>query len=225
MMKQLVATLALFLSLNTFAQDPISKTVGEFTVLKAYDLINIEMIKSDENRIEISGKNASDVVVVNNNGKLKIRMNLDEIFDGNDTFIKLYYTGVDVIDANEGAYVYSDETIEQYEIELKSQEGGKIKLPLDVKTADFRAVTGGILEPSGSVNNQDIRINTGGIFRGETLESVTSEVAIRAGGEASVFATELIDIKIRAGGDVFIYGDPNTVKEDRALGGRIKRMN
>ena len=88
-MKQLIFALVLFLSLNVIAQEPISKSVGEFTTLKAYDLINVEMIKSDDNRIEISGKNASDVVVVNNNGKLKIRMNLDEIFDGNDTFIKL----------------------------------------------------------------------------------------------------------------------------------------
>ena len=130
-----------------------------------------------------------------------------------------------MIDANEGAYVHSNDMIEQYEIELKTQEGGKIELPLKVKTADFRAVTGGILELSGTVNNQDIKINTGGIFNGEALESVTAEVAIKAGGEASVFATELMDIKIRAGGDVYIYGNPNTVKEDRALGGRIKHVN
>ncbi|NNK88595.1 MAG: DUF2807 domain-containing protein, partial [Flavobacteriaceae bacterium] len=153
------------------------------------------------------------------------RMNLDELFDGDDTFIKLYYTSVDVIDTNEGAYVYSEDTIEQYEIELKSQEGGKIKLPLKVKTADFKADTGGILELTGTVNNQDIRISTGGIFNGEELESVTTEVAINAGGEASVFASELVDVKIRAGGDVYIYGNPNTVKENRALGGRIKRVN
>ena len=224
-MKHLVASLALIFSLNGFSQDPISKKVGEFSVLKAYDLINVEMIRSDENRVEISGENASDVVVVNNNGKLKIRMNLDELFDGNNTFIKLYYSSIDVIDTNEGAYVYSDDTIEQYEIELKSQEGGKIKLPLKVKTADFKAVTGGILELTGTVNNQDVRVSTGGIFNGEELESVTSDVAIKAGGEAYVYASELIDIKIRAGGDVYIYGNPNTVKEDRALGGRIKRMN
>ncbi|MBT8254004.1 MAG: DUF2807 domain-containing protein [Flavobacteriaceae bacterium] len=207
-----------------FSQNPISKTVGEFDTLKAYDLINIELISSDDNRVEISGKNASDVVVVNSNGKLKIRMNIDEIFDGDDTFIKLYYTSFDVIDANEGAYVYSKETIEQYEVELKTQEGGKIKLPLNVKTADFKAVTGGILELRGSVNNQDVSISTGGIFKGEELQSVTTQIAIRAGGQAWIQATELADIKIRAGGDVFVYGNPTKINEDRALGGRIKRM-
>ena len=35
----------------------------------------------------------------------------------------------------------------------------------------------------------------------------------------------VLDIKIRAGGDVYIYGDPKKVNESKALGGRIKRMN
>ena len=223
-MKRFIFALPLLVCSLVFAQSPISKTVGEFTSVKAYDLINVELIKSDKNRVEISGDNARDVVVVNKNGKLKIRMNLDEIFDGNNTFVKLYYTGVDVVDANEGAYVYSEETIDQYEIELKAQEGGKIKLPLQVQVVDIRATTGGVVELSGSTNNQDISMDTGAIFKGKAFESVTTAIGIKAGGEAYVYATELIDIKIRAGGDVYIYGDPNTVNESRALGGRIKRM-
>ena len=112
-MKHILTTLAIVSSSLLVAQESISKSIGEFSVLKAYDLVNVEMIKSDENRVEISGNNAEDVVVVNKNGKLKIRMNLDEIFDGNRTQVKLYYTSVDVIDANEGAFISSDETIEQ----------------------------------------------------------------------------------------------------------------
>ena len=207
-----------------FAQDPISKTVGEFSELKGYDLINIKLIKSDENKVEISGKNAQDVVVVNKNGKLKIKMNLEEIFDGNDTQILLYYTNVDVIDANEGAHIYSDNTIKQYELELKAQEGGSIKLKIKVDVAEIKAISGGIVELKGKTNNQNINIGSGGIFKGEDFDSVTAKVAIRVGGEVYVNASELVDIKIRAGGDVFIYGDPNTINENRALGGRIKRM-
>lgn len=223
-MKHILTTLAIVSSSLLVAQESISKSIGEFSVLKAYDLVNVEMIKSDENRVEISGNNAEDVVVVNKNGKLKIRMNLDEIFDGNRTQVKLYYTSVDVIDANEGAFISSDETIEQYELEMKSQEGGHIKLNVDLRIAESRAVTGGIVELTGSTNNQNIKMGTGGVFKGKDFESVTTKVSITAGGEADVNASELIDIKIKAGGDVYIYGDPNTVNESRAIGGRIKRM-
>lgn len=224
-MKYILTTLVILVSLSLSAQNTVSKTVGEFSTLKGYDLINIELVKSGENKVEITGKNAEDVVIINKNGKLKIRMNLEEIFDGNDTQIVLYYTSIDNIDANEGAYIFSNETIEQYELNLNTQEGGKIKLDLDVQVAEVRSVTGGIIELSGKTNNQNISIGTGGIYKGENFSSVTAKVAIRAGGEAEVLATELVDVKIRAGGDVYIFGNPKTVNESRALGGRIKRMD
>ena len=224
-MKNILTTLVLCISLLGYAQTPITKTVGEFSTVKAYDLINVEMIKSSENKVEISGKNAEDVSVVNKNGKLKIKLALSEIFDGSKTDVKLFYTSVDVIDANEGAYITSEDTIKQYEIDLSAQEGGIIELKLDVSVVEINAVTGGVIEPHGIAHNQNIKIATGGIFKGKDLKTTTSKLRINAGGEVHVNASELVDVKIRAGGDVFIYGNPNTVNESRALGGRIKRMD
>ena len=67
-------------------------------------------------------------------------------------------------------------------------------------------------------------MSTGGIFKGKAFASEKAEIAIRAGGEADVNTTGILDIKIRAGGDVYIYGNPDEVNENRVLGGRIKRM-
>ena len=224
-MKNTLIALAILITGTITAQRPISKTVGEFTELKVYDLINVEMIKSKENKVEIKGKNASEVVIINKDGTLKIRLNLEESFDGNKTDVKLFYTAFDIIDVNEGASVGSKELISQFEVELKAQEGGLINLNLETKETKIKSVTGGIIELQGKTNNQDITIGTGGILKAENLESVKAKVAIRAGGEAHINAVELLDIKIRAGGDVYIYGNPKEVKENTALGGRIKRMN
>lgn len=224
-MKHILATLVLFATLVVSAQTPITKTVGEFSVLKAYDLINIEMIKSDENKVEITGKNAHDVIVVNKNGKLKIKMNLEETYDGNNTQVKLYFTDVDIIDANEGAFIASNETFDQYELELKAQEGGYIKLNIETKETVIKAVSGGIVELTGHTKNQKISVNTGGILKSKAFVSETATVSLRAGGNVDVNASESIDVKIRAGGDVNIYGNPKTVNENTALGGRIKRMD
>lgn len=224
-MKNALIALAILITGAISAQKPISKTVGEFTELKVYDLINVEMIKSKDNKVEISGKNASEVVIINKDGILKIRLNLEESFDGNKTDVKLYYTAVDIIDVNEGSSVSSQEQINQFEIELRAQEGGLINLNIETKETKIKAVTGGIIELEGKTDNQDVTIGTGGILRAENLESIKAKVAIRAGGEAYMNAIELLDIKIRAGGDVYIYGNPKEVKENTALGGRIKRMN
>ena len=223
-MKNIILVLAFSLSFIGNTQDTIEKTVGEFTTVKVYDLINLKMIKSDENKVVVSGKNRKDVEVLNKNGKLKIRMNLEESYDGNDTVVILHYTSVDVIDANEGANVEVKEPIEQYEIDLKTQEGAEITVVLKTTYANFRAVTGGTINVTGFSKNQDISIYTGGVFNGEDFVTEQTEVSINAAGEAYINATEYADVSIKAGGDVFIYGKPKQVDRSRVLGGRIKRM-
>jgi hypothetical protein len=207
------------------AQAQVEKKLGEFHELKVYDLIDVQLVKSDENRIVLTGNNTQDVVIVNKNGVLKIRMNIEKSFDGNKTKATLYYTNIDVIDANEGASIYSDDLIKQFDFKLNAQEGGIIKVNLETTYLDVKSVTGGIIETKGTVKKQNINMNTGGIYKGEHLITEETEVTIVAAGEAYVNASKLMDIKIRAGGDVYIYGNPEKVNESKAIGGRIKRMD
>ncbi|WP_412559583.1 head GIN domain-containing protein [Winogradskyella sp. MIT101101] len=223
-MKNIILVLTVLFSCSITAQDTIEKTVGEFNTVKVYDLINLKMKKSDENKVVISGKNHKDVQVLNNNGKLKIRMKLEESYDGNDTVVILYYTSVDVIDANEGAKVNVDETLEQYEIDLKAQEGAEITADIKTTYANIRAVTGALINTTGSSKNQDISIYTGGVFNAKELKTEQTEVSINAGGEAYINASEYVDVRIKAGGNVFIYGNPKLIDEKTVLGGKVKRM-
>ena len=223
-MKYFIIIVALTFGLHSNAQESIEKSIGEFSTVKVFDLIHLKMIESKENKVVISGKNRKDVEVVNNNGKLKIRMTLKESYDGNDTVIQLYYTSVDAIDANEGAKVTIESPIKQYEIDLRTQEGAEITAALETTYANFRAVTGGIINVTGSSKNQDVSIYTGGIFNGKDFITNKTDVSINAAGEAYVNAKDFVGVRIKAGGDVFIYGEPKEVDESTILGGRIKRM-
>jgi len=223
-MKHIVLLILSFSALFN-AQAQLEKKLGEFHELKVYDLIEVQLVKSDENRIVLTGKNTQDVVIVNKNGVLKIRMNIEKSFDGNKTNATLYYTNIDVIDANEGASIYSDDLIKQFDFKLNAQEGGSIKVNLETTYLDAKSVTGGIIETQGTVKKQNITMNTGGIYKGEHLKTEETKVAIVAAGEAYVNASKLVDIKIRVGGDVYIYGNPEKVNESKAIGGRIKRMD
>lgn len=224
-MKYILSILALVFTLSLTAQNDIEKTIGEFTELKVYNSIEVELIQSGENKVMISGNNAEDVVVINKNGKLKIKMKLEAKFNNNNTKVALHYTDIEIIDANQGASIFSKSTIKQYEIDLKSQEGAKIDIPVDVKYLNIKAVTGGLVMATGKAERQDISINTGGVSKTKDVATESIKVSIRAGGEAQVNATELIDIKIRAGGDVLVYGNPKIIKESKVIGGRVKRMN
>lgn len=222
-MKKIITLIAVLLATQIQAQE-VNKDIGEFSKIKVFDLIEVNMIPSDENRVIVKGKDVDYVKVINDNGKLKIRMEIDRRFNGDDTFVEVYYTSVDVIDANEGSFITVNETIIQDDLELRAQEGGHIKVGLDVKRLQARAVTGGIVETYGTAESQDVTLNTGGIYEGEELITDYTKVTIAAGGEAEIHAKEKAELKVTAGGDIYVYGEPNELKKKTFAGGRIQRM-
>ncbi|KPM32397.1 Hypothetical protein I595_813 [Croceitalea dokdonensis DOKDO 023] len=208
-----------------FAQEIIDKNVGEFNEIKVFDLIAVNLIPSDDNRIVIKGWNTEDIIWSNKAGVLRLRMQLDKKFTGEDTLIEVFYTDTDVIDANEGAQITCSELVQQNKIELRAQEGARIKIGMDVSVAEIRAVTGGIVEASGLAKNQEIVVNTGGIFEGRELKSQISDVKVSAGGEVEIFASERADINIKAGGEVYVYGNPAELHKKTLVGGNITIMD
>lgn len=204
-----------------FSQTATTKTLGEFSELKVYDLINTELIKASENKIVVSGTNSENISIAQKNGTLKIRMKLKHKFNGAETQVKIYYTGIDVIDANEGSFIFSKDIIKQYEILLKAQEGSKILVNTDTKRLIVKSITGSNITTKGTSENQDITIRTGGVYKGANNTVENTDLNIKAGGEAAVRTLNVLDVNIFAGGDVFIYGTPKQLKQKKIFGGRI----
>jgi hypothetical protein len=221
-MKRLLLATTFFLSIISGAQNPIEMVVSDFDMIKSYDLITVNLVKSTENKIIISGRDAQDVEYVQKNGILKIRMRSEKIFDGTETFVHVYYKELSTIDANEGSVILSNELIEQDRLEIKVQEGATVKAGLKVKNLDVRAVTGGIVQLSGQVEDQILVVNTGGIVENAKLRTDYTKVKVQAGGEVELYAIQTVDIKVQAGGDVIVYGNPKNVKQKTLFGGRIK---
>lgn len=224
-MKRIFTILTIIITSAVIAQNPIEKNIGDFKTLKVYDLIEVELIKSDVNKIVITGENTQNVLLNNKNGVLKIKMEISKIFDGTNTKVKLYYKTLDVIDANEGSQILSKDVIKQFEVDLRAQEGASIDVPVDVNYINAKAVTGGIIKVNGITKKGNVSLLTGGTFQGKDLKSENTSVTINAAGEAAVNVSKVLDIKIRAGGDVYVYGKPETINESRVLGGRVKQMD
>lgn len=224
-MKKLLTLSLLLLTTALFSQRMIDTEVGDFSKIKVFDLIEVNLIQSDEDRIVIKGRNVDDIIWMNKDGVLKLRMQLDKKFLGEDTLIEVFYTNLDVIDGNEGAKITCNEMVKKDRIELRAQEGAIIRIGMDVENADIRAVTGGIVQATGLAKNQSIVINTGGIFDGKDLRTITTDIKISAGGEADVFASEVVDISVKAGGDVHVYGKPKKVYKNTFIGGRVHMVD
>ncbi len=223
-MKTFTICILLFCSVTLFSQQTVTKEVGDFNELKVFDLMEVNLIQSNHTKVVVKGVHAEDVKIINDNGTLKLRMNLDTRFRGEDTHIEVYFKNIEVIDANEGARIVGNAMIVQKEIELRSQEGGRIKVGLEVDECEVKAVTGGIVEVSGRADEQEIKINTGGIFYGKDFKTSKTEVRITAAGEAEVHASQSVDAHVTAGGNVTIYGNPEKVKEKSFAGGTIRKI-
>lgn len=211
--------------MNAGAQGTIDRPVGAFNELKVFDLIEVNLIQADEQRVVVKGENTEDVKIINDNGILKLRMQLESRFDGDQTFIEVYFTQIDVLDANEGSRIVANSLIEQNTIELRAQEGGQIKAGLKVNHATMKAVTGGILEVSGTATSQEVVLNTGGILEGREFKTEDCKISVTAAGSAEVYASNQARIRVTAGGDVHVYGNPARVDQKSFAGGRIVVMD
>ena len=205
--------------------EKITQSFDKFTELKAFDGISVNLIRSTENKAVITGANTKKVAIVNNAGVLKIRMEIDKLFSGYRTFVDLYYTeDLVVIDVNEDARISSEETLAQNVLEVKAQEGGEIVISAQVEQMLIKSVTGGVITATGSSDNQDVAINTGGIYEGKDFKTKFTTVNVNAGSSAEIFATDYVKATVKAGGEVLVYGDPLKMDEKTVFGGKIKRM-
>ena len=92
------------------AQDRIEKNLGDFSEVKTYRGLQVELIKSDSPKLIIEGNKASSVTVKNNNGVLKLSLKIENTFSSDEVMVYVHYTNpITVIDANEGSNIFSDE--------------------------------------------------------------------------------------------------------------------
>ncbi|AZQ59722.1 DUF2807 domain-containing protein [Maribacter sp. MJ134] len=225
-MKHVVLLLCcLNLLLGNGQDNKITKSLSKFSEVKGFDGLSINLIRSSENKAIITGESTDKVAIVNNDGVLKIRMQIGKIFSGYKTFVDLYYTDdIMVIDVNEDARINSEGTIKQDVIELKAQEGGELTVSAEVEQMLIKSVSGGVIETNGFSELQDVQINTGGVYEGKNFKTKFSTVNVNAGSKAEIYASEYVKAAVKAGGEVLVHGNPPKLEEKTVFGGVIKRM-
>ncbi len=225
-MKKVLLLFILFISYSSIGQTVITKTLGDFDKIKVYNGINVELIQSEEQKIEITGEKAEKVKVKNSNNTLKLTLKFPDLSADGKVDIKLYYNKeIKVIDANEGATITGKE-IEQLQLEVKSQERAFINLVVKIKHLKVKSSSGGIIKLTGSSKNQDIDVDLYGVYHGYGLE-VSDNTTIRAGSgaKAEVKAGETLNAKVSFGGSIFYKGTPEIIKDKKVIGGIIKQVN
>jgi hypothetical protein len=226
MKKYLSFLIFVLFSSSGLAQQKTTKDLEKFTQLKVYDRIIVKLVKSDTNKIVIEGDDQDEVNISNKEGLLKIRMEFDNFMDGDEAIATLYYSeSLILIDANENAKIKSNQTIKGNRVEIKAQEGGHIDLKIDIADLYAKSISGSEVTLTGAAKIQEVMINTGGKIYNKDLNTSETTVVVNAGGRADVKASDKVEAKVRAGGSIYIYGNPKDVKRNKVFGGKIQVVN
>ncbi len=218
----LILSFASLICFHTVAQKEISKELEKFTEIKAFDRIEVILIKSSENKVVLTGDDRDEVSIVNKDGLLKIRMELDNQMDGGGIEAKIYYTeNLTLIDSNENAKINSEDILSGGEIKIAAQEGGKISLKMDFDKLEVKSTSGGEITLTGKAKTQEVLANAGGKVFNDKLDTQETIVTVNAGGSADIKASQKVKAKVRAGGTIDIYGSPKEVEKDKVFGGKI----
>ena len=223
-MKKSVIFLLLISLSFTFSQNNDERKIGEFYKLQTYDLLKINLIKSDVNKVIVNGEHPNYVVVKNKNGNLKIRMSLEKRLGGSETKVDLYYKSIYRIEAKEGSMVFSKDTIEEPSLYIKSESGATVSAKIKTTDLNANALTGGKISLSGAANHNEIKAVTGGQVLAKNLITETTQVLIKAGGLVNVYATSFLEIDLKAGGEVNVFHKTNKIVEKITLGGIVNYL-
>ena len=222
-MKKIVLV-ALLVSTINYSQELIKQDLGSFKELKVFSGLKVDLIPSEDSRIEIIGKEAEYVLVKMSNQTLKLSFNFTRSISQKDVTIKLYYKApLILIDANEGSQIESEVALIQNYLELKAQEGAVINLPIKVKQLDVKSVTGSQIRLSGSAEKTNVEANTGASYYGYQVKNTDAEVNSLSGARVELNADGILNAYVRLGGMIYYKGSPEVLKTKKVMGGTIKK--
>lgn len=229
-MKNIFFILMLLVHVASQSQSTVSQNLGDFTTLKVFNGIEVELIKSNEQKIEIRGKKSEKVTIKNVDKTLKLTLPFSLKPENNsadgEVIVKLFYSSnIDVIDANEGATI-TGKDINQEKLVVNSQERALINLVINTKYIEVKTSSGGIIKLSGTTKHQDVNLDLYGVYRGFNLKTEnTSTVKAGTGAKAEIFAGETLTAKVSFGGSIFYKGNPELIKDKKVIGGIIQKRN
>ena len=219
-MKHIIYILLLF-TIPVISQVKIDRDLGDFSKVAVYDGINLELVKSDENKVEITGKNTSFVVVKNKNGDLKIRLNLERRFSGDRTKVTLYYKSLYNIISHEGSNIFSKDTIKQADLNLKANTGSTVNIIVALNTLNTTSATGSTVNLSGNVEYHDCSTSTGAEINAEKLTTTETYATSTTGGLIEVSATKELEANSKLGGVINVHKKTDKIVESISLGGVV----
>lgn len=216
----------LFVVNTSWSQQNIIKDIGDFTTLKVYSGIQIELVKSDKQQLVISGEKAAAVKVKIAKNTLKITFSFLKKPAKNTAKAILYYNkDIPIIYLTEGASITAKD-FSQQQVSISAKDDSFVNMHIEIKHLTVTVSNRSIIRLSGSAKNTAVTATTNGLFYGFDLKtSNISTVKAGLGGKIEIRAGETLDARVTFGGSIFYKGTPEVLNTKKVLSGIIEAKN
>jgi|GEM_PF-528209 len=205
-----------------FSYSQITRNVGDFNSLKIKGKINVTLIQSSYDRIEIDGKNSYNVDIINKNGELKLHLTAKKLLLSENVNARIFYQNLQSLQAKAGAIIQSEKPLNIEKLKLTSRGNSLINLDVNTKDLIAKVSSRGKIILRGKANNQNLTVSYNGIYNGKELKTYNTNIKANSRGSADIFVTKVLKARARTGASIVVHGNPDNRKDRKtSLGGNI----
>jgi hypothetical protein len=202
-----MALIAAF-SLSTMSAQQ-TRTVGEFTGIKAGDSFEIILTQSETNSVKVDAPEniqaqvktevKDGILVISTDGNIKT---------DKDVIISIGVKSISKIDISGAADIKSDNQLICDKLSLESSGAGDVNL--DVKASEIKADVSGAGDVTLKGNTQALEVSVSGAgeLKASNLEADKAKVKVSGAGSAKINVKQSLDADVSGAGDIIYKGNP-----------------
>ena len=201
-----------------------TRNLEAFTELKVSESITVELVKANNNQVEIEVQSGNDEDLITKVSDGVLRIFWKKGMGYNRTArVKLSFKELDYISTSAGAKVISNEVLNTKELKVMATSGGAITLEVECNKVDANVSSGSKIKLEGSTKTQQVDASSGGSYKADALTCETTEAKASSGASIFVHASNSIKAEAGSGGSIKYMGDPQIkdIEASKMSGGRI----
>ncbi|WP_228527795.1 head GIN domain-containing protein [Pararhodonellum marinum] len=210
----------------------MSQTKEETRPLQAFNAVKIshgieaELIKGNKHEIQItvSGVGLDKVETVVKDRLLEVKMGRGN-FRSTSVKVKITYTDLSQIEANNSAKVFVNETIQSQNIKLSAFNSAYLEVEVNGTNLSLEASTNAKIHINGSSKDLSLNAYTNAEIDGQELMVSNAQVKVNTAASATFEVSDSLKGSAGTTGKVTYLGNPKILDVSTSTGGSIEPKN
>ncbi len=193
------------------------RAVTPFSRLHVDNGIDVYLTQSDRQSVKVEGSDLGDLVTKVEDGELRItRKKGGSFWGGGRAYVD--FVGLSAIEASGGSDIEGRNDFKLDSLSVKASGGSDLDFTVHAQRLDCAVSGGSDVKLEGSAKALTISASGGSDISARDLRADGVTLDLSGGSDATVNATESIEVEASGGSDVSVVGNPSrrTVNNDRS---------